>query len=75
MFLLSLKEEGERDQNIDVRRNINRLSPVRSLTGDRTSNLQMCPDWGLNPQPFGVQDNAPTELPTHPPGLMCVCVF
>ena len=26
----------------------------------------MCLDWGLNPRPFGVQDNAPTDGETHP---------
>ena len=26
----------------------------------------MCPDWGSNPQPFGVQDDAPTNGATWP---------
>ena len=38
-------------------RNINQLLPVRALTRDGTHNLDMCPDQGSNPQPFGVQDN------------------
>ena len=33
-------------------------------TGDQTRNLGMCPDQGLNPQPFGVQDDAPTNRVT-----------
>ena len=33
-------------------------------TWDRTHNLGMCLDWELNPQPLGVQNDAPTNLAT-----------
>ncbi|KAF6123874.1 dynactin subunit 5 [Phyllostomus discolor] len=33
----------------------------KTPTGDRTHNLVMCPDWELNPQPFGLWDDAPTN--------------
>ena len=29
--------------------------------GDQTRNLGMCLDQGLNPQPFGVQNNVPAN--------------
>ena len=29
-------------------------------------NLGMCPDWDLNLQPFGVQDDSPASQATQP---------
>ena len=50
-------------ENIDVRkRNIDWLPPVCALTGDQTRNLGICPDWGLNLPPFGVQQHSSTFL-------------
>ena len=46
--------ECERDRNIDVREK-------HLLVASR-----LCPDQGLNPQPFGVWDDAPTNLATWP---------
>ena len=43
-------------------RNIYQLLLIGSPTGDETRNLGICPDWGLNPQPFGVWDYTPTNL-------------
>ena len=41
-------------------RNMDQLPPVCALTG-----------WGLNPQPFGVQNNVPTNSATWPgPGTL-----
>ena len=65
-FLLLLEREEERERErgreMDVKeRNIDCLPSVRAPTGDRTHNLGMCPDWGSNPQTFGVQDNTPTN--------------
>ena len=68
IYLLILeREEGvegerERESNIDW------LPPGGALTRDGTHNLGMYPDLGLNPQPFSVQDDAPTNAAT-PPGL------
>ena len=57
MFLLILgKEEGR-----GVEKNIYQLPPIHTSTGDQTHNLDMCPDWEFDPQPFGVQDNTPTN--------------
>ena len=42
------------------------MPPTHTLTGDRTHNLGMCPDLELSPQPFGVQDDVPTNLATRP---------
>ena len=36
-------------------------------TGDLTHNPGMCPDWGLNQQPFGLQAGAQSTEP-HQPG-------
>ena len=47
-------------------RNINWLPPVYTLTRDRTHNLGVCPDQELNPQPFGVWEDAPTNWATWP---------
>ena len=53
-------EWRERERNINVQ-NINQLSPVPTLTGDRTDNLRICPDCELNPQPCSACDDAPTK--------------
>ena len=37
---------------------MDRLPPVWDLTKSWTWNLGVCSEWELNPQPFGVQDNA-----------------
>ena len=39
----------------------NGLPLVRTLTKDQIHNVGMRPDWGLNPQPFGVPEDAPTN--------------
>ena len=63
IFLLILEREREEEKAIEKEseRNINLLPPVCALTGDKTCNLGVCPQWESNPQPFGVQDNAPTD--------------
>ena len=61
IYLLILdwgRREGER--NIYMRNN-DRLLPVCALAGNQTRNLGMCPDWELNPQPFCVWDDVPTN--------------
>ena len=59
MFLLILEREGahERETSILV---ASRICPTEA----GTSNLGMCPDWELNPQPFAVWDDAPTNSVT-----------
>ena len=54
------EEWGQRERE----RNISRLPPVRAPTRDQTHNLGMCPDRVSNLQPFGVRDDAPTNLAT-----------
>ena len=49
---------GERETSMQER-NIDWLPSLHAPTRDRTCNLGMRPDWGLNPQPFDVWDNAP----------------
>ena len=65
MYLLVLgREEGierERKRGREREREI-----VCATTGDWTHNLGMCPDWRLNPQPFGVWEDAPTNWSTWP---------
>ena len=72
--LLLEREEGrERERNIDVRETVIGLPPVHAPTRNQTHNLGMCPDWESNPQPFGVWDDAPTELPGQ--GSICIGGF
>ena len=42
-------------------RSIHQLPLVCALAGDQTCNLVMCPDWELDPRPFGVWEDAPTD--------------
>ena len=61
-------KEGERRRNIDVRE---KRQSLYALTGDRTRNPGMCPDWESHWGPFAVQNNAqPTE--PHCSGLPLV---
>ena len=64
MYLLILQRGrgrgGERKKEMRER-NIDWLPHVYTLTRDGTCKLGMCPDWELNPQPFGVWDDAPTN--------------
>ena len=55
-MFVDFSQRGERGR----KRNINWLPPVCALTGDGARNLSMCPDRELNPQPFGVWEDAPT---------------
>ena len=57
------REKKERERNINVR-NISQVPPQCILTRDQTWSLGMCPDRELNPQPFDVKDNAPTNWAT-----------
>ena len=54
------KGEHDRERNMDVR-NIYWLCLAYAPTGDRTCNLGMCPNWGINPWPFGLWDSAPAS--------------
>lgn len=40
---------------------IDHLPPIRVLNGDLTHNLGVSPDPESGPQPFGTQDDAPTN--------------
>ena len=57
-------KEKEREINIIVRGNINWLPLIYSPTRDQTCNLVMCPNQKLNPQPFSLWDDAPTNWAT-----------
>ena len=61
-MFIDFRERGRERGNIDVRET-SIVASCMCLTGDPTHNLGMCPDQGLNPQPFGVWDNAPTKSP------------
>ena len=50
-------QEGEREGNIKVKRNIDWLPLLCVQTRDQTSNLGMCPNYESNPQPFGLWDD------------------
>ena len=55
--------ETEREASM-WERNIDRLSPLLTLTKDRTWNLDMCPDGESNLRPPCAQDDAPTNWAT-----------
>ena len=59
-LLILEREEGRKRE-----RNIDRLPLICTLTRDRTCGLGTCLDWGSNQQPFGVQDDAPTNGATQ----------
>ena len=59
LFIWLLRErEGE---ILMCKRNIDWLPPERSPTMDHTRKPGMCPDWGLNMQPFGAWEDPPTN--------------
>ena len=60
------KSERESERVRERERNINRLHALCTLTRNGTHNLGMCSDQGLNLQPFGVWDDAPTIEPPCP---------
>ena len=39
------------------------LPPAHTLTRDRNWSLGLCPDWELNPQPYGTWDQAQLTVP------------
>ena len=55
--------EGERERNTHVREK--QLPLTGRLTGDRNHNPGMRPDQGSSWQPFGLQDDAPTNSATQ----------
>lgn len=61
---IDLRERKE-ERNMDVKENtcvsIDHLPPIRVLNGDLTHNLGVSPDPESSPQPFGTQDDAPTN--------------
>ena len=48
-------------RNIDVKEKHQSVASCMNLDQRSPSNLDMCPDWDLNPQPFGVWDDTPTN--------------
>ena len=45
---------------------MDQVPPICAPTGDGMQNPAMCPDQGLNPQPFSVCDDAPNKWATQP---------
>lgn len=61
-MLIDFREKRrERERN-------KRETSIHALIKDQICKLDMCPDWELNPQPFGVQDDTPT-IGNKQPGL------
>ena len=56
----------EREELRQRERNINLLSQICAPTGVQTQNLAMSLDQRSNSQPFGAQDNTPTNWATQP---------
>ena len=51
----------ERQRNIEVREKHQMVASRTHPDWDQTYNRGTCPDWGSNPQPFGVWDDTPTN--------------
>ena len=60
-MFFDFRERGRKVKEREKERNLDQLPPQRTLTGDQTCNLGVCPDWESNPKPFGVQDDAPSN--------------
>ena len=58
------ERERQRETEFDVRDKrqpaASHMCPNRG-SNPQPNNLGICPDWESNSQPFGVQDNAPTN--------------
>ena len=57
-MFIAFREEGRQ-------RNTDWSPPVCAPTKGQSCNLGVLPDWESNPQPFGVQDEAPTHWATQ----------
>ena len=62
LLILEREEIGRRERERERHQNINRLPPICAPTGDRTSNLGMCPNQESNLHCCGIQENTPTSL-------------
>ena len=51
----------ERERETDRQTDMDQWPPTCVLTRDQPCILNMCPDWELNPQPFGVWKDAATN--------------
>ena len=60
------EEEGDGMGGREREREIHQLPPVCAPTGNWTCKPGMCPDRELNLQPFGAQEDAPTNGATWP---------
>ena len=65
------REEGTEKHQYETEtsmweRNTDWLPPVSASAGDWTRNLGICLDQGSNPQPFGAQDDTPTNWAPWP---------
>ena len=65
------RREGEREREKERERNVDRLPPVCTLTRDLNHNLGICPDWGLNPQPFDQVSHPSSATHTVMTSLCC----
>ena len=60
LLILEREEGWGEDRNFDLR-NIDRLPPAHTLTGDGPRNLGMRPDRASNPKTFSAQEAAPVN--------------
>ena len=66
MFFIDFRERGMgREKHKCDREILNSCLLYMPQPRIKTHNLGMCPDWGLNPQLFGVWDNVPTNWATR----------
>ena len=69
-FILKMKGWGDTgrggEKNTDVRKTSIICLPHTPPTGAQTQNVGMCPDQESKLQPFGVQEDHPTNWGTQP---------
>ena len=73
-MFIDFRERERESETLMWETNIDWLPPILTPTEDQTRNRGMCPDYRSYPQPFGVQDNAPTNQATQP-GLYTLNIF
>ena len=66
------KPGEEKERNINVREKYQLVAFWTCPTEDWTCNPGICPDQELNPQPFGAQDDTPTNQDTSAMARICL---
>ena len=61
LILFICFDSRERGREEEREKSVGQLSPIHVLNRDGTHNLGICPGWELNPQPFCLWHDTPTN--------------